>query len=147
MNNASKYTATSSYSVSEPKIVFDMNVAQPNEMTPEQSREIYEWKQKDSSISGGVSKAGVQYGICYHGHYGGRQQTLEEREAACKEFEVMTGIRLTPPDNTPGTALATGVVIFALVVGAVLGYMLCKYRMARKGSKQPKAKRSRRRKR
>lgn len=70
----------------------------------------------------------MQYQICTVGVYGKGEWSQEEREAACKEFKRMTGVTITSRDEPQPNFLAVGgAVAISLVIGIVLGYLLCRY--------------------
>lgn len=90
------------------------------------------------NMGAGVTTQGVQYAICTGSPYGGRVHSDEEREAACKRLESMTGIQVKPQDISPisTTTLIIGVGVISLFVGIVIGYLLSRYKITRKNSKK-----------
>ena len=93
----------------------------------------------DSSISTGVSIAEFPYRECVFGvSHLGNKVTPEKREASCKEFKRITGVRVEPYDATPSVAIIAGVATSALIVGIIIGYALSKYGLVRFGRKSKK---------
>lgn len=79
-------------------------------------------------MDSGLTTYSVQYQICTVGVYGKGEWSQEEREAACKEFKRMTGVTITSRDEPQPNFLAVGgAVAISLVIGIVLGYLLCRY--------------------
>lgn len=95
-----------------------------------------------NDANSGVSAGQTQYSVCQHGLLRGEKVTNEEREAACKEFQQITGINISPPDSSPDIALISGITFASLIIGITLGYLLCAYTLGQKKNTRKSTRRS-----
>lgn len=84
------------------------------------------------SDSSGVSIEQIQLGMCQVGYQGRVKLSAAAREAACKEYEALTGINPRNDTDTKDAILLSGLIILPLLVCAVLGYIF--YRRHRRKS-------------